>query len=99
MTIYNVIHHYDVDGGFGDAIHETETLFSFESKADAEAFVAKYAFPHVWDKPYDELKCGELTIEEQEIIPVGTEVEFDVKDFSPWGCVNDLYWREKEDDE
>ena len=68
MTIYNVMHEYDTDGGFGDAVWQCDLLASFESEEDAKDFVSKYANPHVYDKPYADLSCGELVVEEVTII-------------------------------
>ena len=51
MKIYNVFHVYDVDGGFGDAITEETSVATFVNKEDADAFVAKYNKPYVYDNP------------------------------------------------
>lgn len=69
MVVYEVVHRFDVDGGFGDAIGGEETFAIFASKKDAEDCVRKYSNPHVYDKPYDELWCGELNIREIYVIP------------------------------
>lgn len=55
MKIYNVIHQYDVDGGFGDAISQSKLLFTTTSKEAAEQFVNNYSNPHIYDIPYSEL--------------------------------------------
>ena len=67
MIIYRVIHEYTVDGGFGDAVPEEETVVTFSTKEKAEEFVKKYSKPHVYDEPYDELWCGTLSICEETI--------------------------------
>lgn len=69
MKVYIVKHVYDVDGGFGDAIGEEDVLCGFTSKSEAEAFVKAYEKPHVYDRPYAELHCGELVIEELTMTP------------------------------
>lgn len=67
-TIYNVYHHYDVDGGFGDAISQKDLLFTTDSKEVADAFVSKYDNDHVYDIPYAKLYRGALRIEEVAIV-------------------------------
>ena len=48
--VYHVIHQYDVDGGFGDAIPQEDIVAIFSAKATAEDFVAKYMKPHVYEE-------------------------------------------------
>ena len=79
MKIYNVFHCYDVDGGFGEAIPKKILIGSFESKEDAGTVVALLSNPHVY-KPYSELECGVITIEETEIV---SHSEFNVANFDP----------------
>ena len=67
MKIYNVIHEFDVDGGFGDAILNQEIIKCFMSKTDAEDFVDRYSKTHVYDTLYSDLYCCCLYIEEKEI--------------------------------
>ena len=64
-TIYEVIHYYDEDGGFGDSCPTQETVGIFSDKEKAEAFVQKYAKPHAYAKPYGYLFCGDLQIREK----------------------------------
>ena len=75
MVIYNVYHEYDTDGGFGDAIPESDLVASFAREEDAKAFVEKYSNPHVYDRPYAELWCGKLVVSEAKII---TPENFDI---------------------
>ena len=75
MKIYNVVHVYDEDGGFGDAMSTEEFVAAFESAEDAQAFVEKYSKPYVYDRPYSELYCNQFVIVETEII---THAEFDI---------------------
>lgn len=65
--IYEVIHYYDVDGGFGDSTPTHETVGIFSEKEKAEEFVRKYNKPHAYEKPYCYLFCGDLQISEKEI--------------------------------
>lgn len=76
--IYQVFHSYDVDGGFGDAVEREELIASFENKADADAVVERYSYPHVYDSPYADLMMGLLYVTEVEIIP---HAEFDLDSF------------------
>lgn len=64
---YQVVHYYDVDGGFGDAIPNTDVIVTFKNKEDAEKFVEKYKNYHVYDTPYSDLTCGDLEISEVDI--------------------------------
>ena len=68
MTIYNVAHVYDREGEFGDAEYTERLVATFESREDAETFVAKYSKPYIYAKPYDELWCNQFVIIEVEII-------------------------------
>lgn len=81
MKIYNVVHHYDVDGGFGDAIPKSKVLYIFSNKAEAEKFVEKYNNPHCYRKPYSELWCGELVVEEKTIYDTADELADKVYDY------------------
>lgn len=63
---YLVKHRYDVDGGYGDAIEKDDVVAIFRTREDAEAFVKRFEDPHVYDTPYNELRCGILYIEEME---------------------------------
>jgi hypothetical protein len=69
MEVYIVKHVYEVDGGFGDAVGVEDVLCGFASKAEAETFVSKYANPHIYDRPYANLTCGELVVEKLTMIP------------------------------
>ena len=91
--IYQVIHQYDVDGGFGDAIPEEEVVAIFSAKAKAEDFVAKYMKPHVYDVPYSALYCGNLVIKEMRV-----NVEIDRSEM--WWLDNaEIEYEDDEEDE
>ena len=62
MKIYNVYHEYDTDGGFGDAIAQSDLVATFATETDAKAFVEKYSKPYVYDRPYAALYCNQLII-------------------------------------
>ncbi len=77
MKIYNVVHVYDKEGGFGDAVRTEEFVAAFENAEDAQAFVEKYSKPYVYDRDrsYVDLYCNQFAIVETEII---THAEFDI---------------------
>lgn len=66
--MYNVYHHYDVDGGFGDAVSQVDLLFTTDSKEVADTFVSKYDNNHVYDVPYAKLYRGALRVEKVTVI-------------------------------
>ena len=89
MKIYMVMHDYGVDGGFGDYIRESECVGTFECREDAEAFIKRFAKPHVYDVPYDDLDCGSLRIEETVVMPKGCNMDaIDSSEF--WWLTNDV---------
>lgn len=61
--MYAIIHYYDVDGGFGDAIAKEETLGYVDTEEQAKEYVAKYSKPEVYDTPYAPLMWHELGYE------------------------------------
>ena len=82
MKVYQVRHNYAVDGGFGDAVPTSQIVAAFEDKANAKKFIEKYAKPHIYETPYDDLWCGELEI-----------VELTVLTSVPEYTDKDLWWR------
>ena len=76
-TLYAIIHTYDVDGGFGDAVTQEETLGVFSDERKAKEYVDKYHNPRVYSRPYSDLWEHSLRIE---------EIEVDTLDInkSPW---------------
>lgn len=77
--IYQVFHRYAVDGGFGDAVPREDIIATFASYEDAKAFTERFSKPHVYDKPYAKLRCGELTVMESDVIMPG-EMNLDEED-------------------
>lgn len=70
-TVYQVVHFYDVDGGFGDAISQQDVVEVFASEEDAQEFVSRFSRPHVYDVPYAALECGQLEVVPMAIVPAG----------------------------
>lgn len=68
MKVYNVIHDFDLDGGFGDAIPSEDVVACFLDKKDAEDFINKYGNEHVYDAPYADLYCGKISIQEIDVL-------------------------------
>ena len=101
MNIFQVVHVYDEDGGFGDAIRCEKVVAVFESEEDAKAFVERFARPHVYDKPYAYLMCGELDIWEINVIQ---HKDFDLENWNEnefsWnsGYMKDEYEEEDSED-
>ena len=69
---YVVMHEYDLDGGYGDAICSNEIISIFKNKTQAEEFAKRYENDHVYDTG---LCCGHLSVyaldlfEESEAVP------------------------------
>lgn len=68
MKIYKVTHFYEDDGGYGDAVGQEEVLALCSSMKDAKYIQKKLSNPHIYDRPYDNLICGQINIEEMEIV-------------------------------
>jgi len=83
--VYNVVHHYDVDGGIGYAISQKEVLFITSVKKVAEEFIDKYSHDHVYDVPYSELHMGLLKVEEFNVIESWEDIP---KNIIEWGDEN-----------
>ena len=64
ITHYLVMHEYDIDGGYGDAVHCSDPVALFYTKAEACKYAKKYIDPQIYDTPYCELENGELSIVE-----------------------------------
>ena len=62
--VYVIMHQFEKDGGFGDAIRTEELIAIFEDLKMAEVFKEKFQKPHVYDNPWADLECGELEIRE-----------------------------------
>ena len=66
--IYVVKHGYDVDGGYGDAVYNEETVFVTSNKEEAEAWVEHWDHPFTYDIPYAGLTCCNFSVEEMEVM-------------------------------
>ena len=64
MSKFGVFHIFDVDGGFGDAIRQSELICVFETEKEANNFKTKYEKVHDYDYPYEPLECGILEVRE-----------------------------------
>lgn len=51
--IYLVLHCYECDGGFGDAISQETIVTAFSSKDKARAYARKWSKRHVYGAPLD----------------------------------------------
>lgn len=81
--IYLIIHEYDVDGGFGDAVTEEQVLGFLPTKEEADEYVKRYSKPHVYAIPYDALHEHTLFVREMIMEPLN---------------VNEDPWAEEEDE-
>ena len=64
MKVFAVFHDYGTDGGFGDYVPVSDLIAIFSSREKAEEFVKKFSKPHIYDRPYCDLDCGNLQIGE-----------------------------------
>ncbi len=62
--MYAVMHYYEVDGGYGDAIDRADVVFVTPDKDFAEAYAKKWDRNIVYDHPYDDLTVGNLGVHE-----------------------------------
>lgn len=58
--MFAIIHVYDVDGGYGDAVQTSDIIGVVETRKEAEAYCKKYSRERVYSKPYARLYCGAL---------------------------------------
>lgn len=94
-----IIHEYDVDGGFGDAITQEEILAVVRAtEKEKDDFLDTYNNPYVYDVPYAELMCHGVRMELvdhlcdiSELNPLWVEDKLSI--WEPY------YDEEKEDDE
>lgn len=75
MKIYEIIHEFDEDGGFGDAVCVMESLGLFSSIQEAEKIVGTLTSePLAYDRPYATLYFGDVYIKEREL-----DAPFDIR--------------------
>ena len=75
MKIYLIVHEYDRDGGFGDAIGCREVLGAFTDKAKAEEFAERWNTPTVYDRPYASLYYHGISVEEVDVDTLQLDVD------------------------
>ena len=99
-TIYDVIHIYDEDGGFGDAVTCEEKILTFEKEEDADKFVELFSKERVYDKPYMKLYCGTLEVRESEVLDtpnieeLGKQFLADLKERFFWRDYGEYKWED-----
>ena len=80
--LWNIFHVYDTDGGFGDAITQTELVGTVEATDEEIAeFVKKWNNPQVYDSPYADLYFGGVFVDEVKIENLATLIPYDAKCF------------------
>lgn len=87
MKLYQIVHEYGVDGGFGDAVPCDEVIAITADKEKAEEYVKKYSKPIIYDIPYAELVAHILKVKEIEV----KELDLDVSPFE-----GDSFFEERE---
>ena len=80
-NMYLIIHRYDVDGGFGDAVSVEDVVGFIDTKEEAEAYVKKWSNPRIYDKPYNDLYCGELYVREVKKVDIEIDTFGDESDY------------------
>lgn len=85
-SVFILLHVYDVDSGFGDAVQKEEVLGYTKSIEDAEEYIQKYSNPFVYDVPYHELEKHRIIYRELShvnmcINPFQDDLDEDMDDF------------------
>ena len=74
--LWQIMHDFDVDGGFGDAISESEVVMTFMGTEDeVKALIDKYDKPYPYDKPYNWLWINSYRYEEVNCVCDYSEAE------------------------
>lgn len=71
--LYGIYHEYEEDGGFGDAVHQSDLVAICESEELAHEYVKKHSHTVVYWEPYDSLTCGTLEVVDFKDMLVVTE--------------------------
>ncbi len=80
--MYNVFHCYDTDGGFGDAVSQTELVGTvWANDAEIAEFIEKWNKPQVYDRPYADLYFGTVYAEEVKVVPLSDVTPYNSKNF------------------
>lgn len=104
MKIYLIIHSYDVDGGFGEAVNKEEILFATTNREDAEKYCRKYDKPFIYDSPYADLYTNRIGVREVELMenlptstlpPENSHYDYVKTVFEPGTKHYEEYWRRK----
>lgn len=88
MKIYAIHHSYGVDGGFGDYVDADNLISVVSTKEEAIRWCKKHERPEIYDRPYDDLDCGTLYVEEIEVMDHLHDIEN--PDWHPWHCNIDV---------
>lgn len=75
--IFLIMHEYDVDGGFGDAVTQEEVLGYLPTRKEATEYVEKYSEPRIYGRPYMDLYEHTLFVREMKLQPLKADV-------NPW---------------
>lgn len=92
--IYLVMHSYETDGGFGDAVDCEDIIAAYTDLKRAEDYVLRWNSPCVYDSPYADLHCGKLFIRELSV----DSVSIDTNPLADWRNGADNRENDYEDD-
>lgn len=63
--LWNIFHSYGTDGGFGDYVLQENLAGTVEATdEEIKEYLEKWNKPEIYDTPYDELDCHNVTAEE-----------------------------------
>lgn len=67
--LYAIYHTYDTDGGFGDAIPQTDHVATvMATEEEIKEFLDKWCKPEVYEHPYADLSCHYVHAEPVEVV-------------------------------
>ena len=66
--LYQIIHSFEEEGEFGDAVFREDVVATFSSEEKAKRFIREFSNPHIYDEScVSKFSCGELEISEIEL--------------------------------
>ena len=75
---YNIFHCYDVDGGFGDAVHKRECVATVKAtEKQIDNFIKEWNKPRIYERPYSCLYEHSIRVEKIEIKDINSVIPYD----------------------
>lgn len=103
--LFQILHIYDVDGGFGDPIEKSKTVAIVDATEDQiKEFLNVWDKPRVYDRPYGALYEHHVTAVPMKIVDLRDVTPYDPatrdlpKDRSVFADEEDEYEEEEEED-